>query len=102
MRLCDLQKSVFDGFWLEDGRVRKKALTRIEWSKASRPPKLAYADQIGRLAAGVQDWPRAVSNITLAAAGPSTLESLESLDLRTGRRIRSLGALGVGAGAAWG
>jgi len=64
-------------FWLENGRVRKKALTRIQWSKVSRPQNSRTLTQIGRLAADVQDWPSAVSNITLAAAGVSTLESLE-------------------------
>jgi hypothetical protein len=33
VRCVVLQKSVFDGFWLEDGRARQKALTRIEWFK---------------------------------------------------------------------
>ena len=31
--VCGLQKSVFDGFGLEDGRARQKALTQIEWFK---------------------------------------------------------------------
>ncbi|KAE9380137.1 hypothetical protein N431DRAFT_124501 [Stipitochalara longipes BDJ] len=83
-------------FWLENGRVRKKALTQIEWSKVLRPRILAYDDQIGRLAAGVQDWPRAVSNITLAAAGPFDL----GIPGTPGSSF--FGALGVGRGAAWG
>ena len=52
VRLCDLQRSVFDGF-LAGGRAwEKKALTRSEWFKASRPEILAYNDQIGSFADG--------------------------------------------------
>jgi hypothetical protein len=78
-------------FWLEDGRVRKKALTLIEWFKVSRPKVLAYDDQIGRLAAG---------RIGLAeGSGQYYFSSNRTFDL--GIPGCSFGAFGVGTGAAW-
>ena len=86
-------------FWLEDGACEKEGVDTsrmvVGLRRQGLTKDLAYNDRIVQIGGRTGRIGRAVGNITLAAAGPSTLESLDPWQFVRGTRSQGRGPHGM-------